>query len=809
MSCSVEIIINSNKGASSVIKLEVPDASEMSLEDAVGALMGNKEAYDEFIAAVNSGGFPLANFNINSNRQGFTLPSGNYNLNTIRNEFDTPNIRYLVDALQKEGVDLNAYNILLTDAKFSVNWNSNYGIFNYQGNSLAVIKPTPDHIETHLKQLYVSSLMDKAPKEVVDGLYSNIATAAKILATDPTTSRRAMITLSKIGYSDGKFVASKSNVVSAFTHYFYSSASLSDALYKTGLIGTFNKIFNDLIGAPEQESISYDNPSAQALIDRAKISGKYLKISRQDIESFMENHGYGEATEDNIVSAIQDINNSIHNGKFIDIAYISDSGLLLRNTVKKPVFDKSIVNTEYTGDIVDYIENYNGYNIIRYNNKYYISDKLITTADNIHTSGVDNLKHAKNLITLQLNRPINFESVATSIKKKSGDKVNISSSSKLEIGDRFSVLDITLDDKINLYNDKKLIKSITFNNFVSEMMKKPQYNKILTSLNEQGINIQSILDTPEKVATFFLLKNQLRDPETHNALYNNKVPSMLTPDKLNYETELITKALNIIENASESVYEVVAAAGDKYNLQKLQMSTNVPVHKKVPRSFKSEMVEIANHLGKNYGIKINVVTARELADSFKGVIPNVGRTNAFIYNGEIYLNVDRATTADSLHEFAHLIMGSIKRTNSDLYYGLVNQVEQLSDYDDKVQAFRNIGDSRAVTDLNEEIFVTEFGNYFSKIADTWFEGKETDLDALGELFKAKTQNTFQTSEDIKDEKLGKLLNMSIDDIMSEFGSALVNKDFREGFDMDMASESRVITNLIERMIKSGNLKEDC
>ena len=82
MSCSVEIIINSNKGTSSVIKLEVPDASEMSLEDAVGALMGNKEAYDEFIATVNSGGFPLANFNINSNRQGFTLPSGNYNLNT-------------------------------------------------------------------------------------------------------------------------------------------------------------------------------------------------------------------------------------------------------------------------------------------------------------------------------------------------------------------------------------------------------------------------------------------------------------------------------------------------------------------------------------------------------------------------------------------------------------------------------------------------------------------------------------------------------------------------------------------------------
>ena len=266
---------------------------------------------------------------------------------------------------------------------------------------------------------------------------------------------------------------------------------------------------------------------------------------------------------------------------------------------------------------------------------------------------------------------------------------------------------------------------------------------------------------------------------------------MLTQDKLDYELQLMTEALNTIQNATESVYEVTGANGDKYSFRKLESERSVPVHKKVPRSFKSEMVEIANHLSKNYGINVNVVTAREIASKFRGVIPNAGRTN------------------DSLHEFAHLIMGSMKRTNPGLYYGLVEQVESLANYDDKLEAFRMIGDTRAVPDLNEEIFVTEFGNYFARIAEPWFEGKEASLEEMGRIFKEKTQKTFQTSDDIKNEKLGRLLNMSIDNIMSEFGSALINNDLAAGFDMNLASESRTITNLIQKLIKSGNLKENC
>ena len=88
-------------------------------------------------------------------------------------------------------------------------------------------------------------------------------------------------------------------------------------------------------------------------------------------------------------------------------------------------------------------------------------------------------------------------------------------------------------------------------------------------------------------------------------------------------------------------------------------------------------------------------------------------------------------------------------------------------------------------------------------------------DANRKLLRLATDYTNQqkiqdlTSDDIKNEKLGRLLNMSIDNIMSEFGSALINNDLAAGFDMNLASESRTITNLIQKLIKSGNLKENC
>ena len=92
--------------------------------------------------------------------------------------------------MQGEGEDLNRNNILLTNARFSLAWNTNYGIFRDTSGSLAVIKPKEEYIETYLKQRYVNTVLDKAPKEQVQEVNKNIESALKMLAASNDTSSR-------------------------------------------------------------------------------------------------------------------------------------------------------------------------------------------------------------------------------------------------------------------------------------------------------------------------------------------------------------------------------------------------------------------------------------------------------------------------------------------------------------------------------------------------------------------------------------------------------------------------------------------
>lgn len=79
---------------------------------------------------------------------------------------------------------------------------------------------------------------------------------------------------------------------------------------------------------------------------------------------------------------------------------------------------------------------------------------------------------------------------------------------------------------------------------------------------------------------------------------------------------------------------------------------------------------------------------------------------------------------------------------------------------------------------------------------------------LGEKFKQGTKKMLQTGDNINDETVGRLLNMSINEIMAEFGSTLAERD-PAMFDMDIAHESRVTSNLIKTLIEGGKLIENC
>ena len=83
------------------------------------------------------------------------------------------------------------------------------------------------------------------------------------------------------------------------------------------------------------------------------------------------------------------------------------------------------------------------------------------------------------------------------------------------------------------------------------------------------------------------------------------------------------------------------------------------------------------------------------------------KNKIIIYNGNIYINTDIASIDSPLHEIMHLLLGSIKFSNPDLYYNLVSLSEQFTGYDKLIKTFKN----RTKSDINEELFVTEFSRF--------------------------------------------------------------------------------------------------
>lgn len=85
-------------------------------------------------------------------------------------------------------------------------------------------------------------------------------------------------------------------------------------------------------------------------------------------------------------------------------------------------------------------------------------------------------------------------------------------------------------------------------------------------------------------------------------------------------------------------------------------------------------------------------------------IPEASTAAAFIYQGEIYVNQNIAGVDGKAHELMHVLMGSIKFKNPQLYAEITNSVEALDNYQDLVINYPN----RARADVNEEIFVREY-----------------------------------------------------------------------------------------------------
>lgn len=766
------------------ITLVVPDVSEITLEDAIEYLMKNdREAFSQLMSAINKSGFPQADIRISE--LGKNIPVGNYTIQQAANRFRNDNIDFLIEQLEKIGVDLNRQNLLITTATYSQGNRDQFGIYERDGKSIVLLRPNSKSVESYLKQLLVQELYNsfsQAEKEQLDGFLDPIIDQ---LETSDTSRIKNIL----------KQIQQSENPTASMIKYFYGSASFNHALRQSKQYYQVHNKLNEIINSQEMQIRKYADPVVQEFASKVKDN----KISIQEVQKLQEQLGTQSEVE-----TIQEVNNRITKGSYFDIEFIGEKEIIFRKTKGKPLFSFDVINTEYYGELVEPVATVSGYNIVKHQDRYYVSDKIITTVEDLSGSGSPTFNAAAGLIRYKLqNDSLSLTDLRQKVKL--GSTAIESRSRKYKPGDRFIATDVSLKAVALLTGDKKLA-SMTYDQFMTEMETSPLWKRVLSNLQAQEYDIREILSTPEKVETFIQLRAQFRDMEIYKQVYNNKNPRIDTPEKIEYETLLSKQALDIVKNAKEIVYEIVEKNGNKYLVKPLEVNDRIPLYSKQSRSFKSELLTISEYLNKNFGVKTNLVTTEDIAKDFKKIIPNAGRVNAFIFNNEIYVNVDKATTADSLHEFAHIVMGTIKRNNPELYYGLLQRIEELPDYNLRLSRFD--GDKRARTDLNEEIFVDTFGEYFSKVSNPWFNDKTLGMKELGEKFKQGTKKMLQTGDSISDETVGRLLNMSVNDIMTEFGSTLAERD-PAMFNMDIAHESRVTSNLIKTLIEGGKLIENC
>jgi len=574
-----------------------------------------------------------------------------------------------------------------------------------------------------------------------------------------------------------------------FLRYYQMSAYFKHAINMFKDSKNLKWLVSSLIDPKNMEQVVSYHPVVNRFIDLSKKVGtndlgqQTRKISKENLNSILT-----ELQLPNIEKLTQYLNDKDAN---IEVLYDETNSVTFVEQNNRPLTEENFRNfnitTDYYSSLTNLLHSYGEYKVYEVDGKYYVENKLASSKEDIDVSKpFDSLDRAiMSAHDQSLHDKLDFDSYKLNFKRSFG----LPFKSELGIGDKFQVIDVNIAPQTELTGyDKGLFKLIeskkgvrqigTVAEFQNMIKSDPKYKKI-------GVDLSS-LDTKEKIETFFLLKEDLRDP---SVTFDS--PNQLIPARIAYEKGLVLEALNKLNNAEVNTYEVIANNNGNTEVKKINsLGTSFGYNTEFQGAdTRNELFNIANRLSTMFGVTINLINSNELPEYVDK------SKNAFILNGEVYINVDNASPKDVLHEYGHLILGTIKQRNPKLYYTLVNKMESLSNFGEEFDKLKAIMPNRAETDLKEELFVDMFGRYF------------VDKEKVPEI-KNEIKKIFGLSSSLDAVALEDINNMTLNDLMLNFGSIMLSKESTIT-DYGLSANSRVAANLIEKLIKDGVLKEDC
>lgn len=269
--------------------------------------------------------------------------------------------------------------------------------------------------------------------------------------------------------------------------------------------------------------------------------------------------------------------------------------------------------------------------------------------------------------------------------------------------------------------------------------------------------------------------------------------------------------------AKESYTITVEQLPNFYNLNKV-----LEVEEDDSAKYNQNLIdEILDNILKYNGKRIIKITDAELKHrSWKGIIDKSRTSKAFIYNGNVYINVDHATIDDKAHELLHLLLGSLDIIDRNMYSKLIDttyqaalensgSIEQLLiDYD--------LNDNGIITDIKEEILVKELAKYltgqyslFNKLNNNALEDISTTLkESLDRIFSGNNSTTTIGTDTMFNKDIN-IFNMSLFDL----AKAINDKVFKLGEEkksiFEDAFKHRININKLNDLVKSNKLEEIC
>lgn len=199
---------------------------------------------------------------------------------------------------------------------------------------------------------------------------------------------------------------------------------------------------------------------------------------------------------------------------------------------------------------------------------------------------------------------------------------------------------------------------------------------------------------------------------------------------------------------------------------------------------------------KYYGINIIPITT---SDEFPGL--NVSQSKAFIYNGNIYINLDNATADSPIHEMLHILLGSMNRQNPSLFYQLVESVEQIPNFDERAQYYPN----RTRSDVDEEIFVEELAKYLTGNKSIFDNIDENTIDQIMYYIQRDLDTILDGNYSVK--SLDEVFNSSLLDLAKMSESNMFN--IENGGSLNPSTIHRMLANVKEKYLENGDLTENC